>query len=587
MCVLFVLGLSVLPAVAQPADDSSRVAWLELTGTLREGPVPFAWVTEAEAGPSLSGVVEALDDVAASEKHLGVVLYLNAPRLGLSQIEVLGQAIDRVKAAGKRVIAFSESYETGTYLLAGYADTVVLQRNGMFMLRGLLVEEMYLAGLMEKLGLEADFMQVGRFKGADEALTREHPTPFWDENIGALLDDLYAQIVGRIGEHREMSVEQVEAVMRDSWLLSDEQLLRRGVVDAVTDRGMTALFEEAFGGDFVWEDLADRGRMQTPNNPFALFQMLFRPPAPRADGPSIAVIHARGPIYMGESTVGDGAFTDDSIGHRTMIDALRDSASDEDIKGVVVRIDSPGGSALASEVIWQAVRETAETKPVYMSVGRMAASGGYYIACAGDEIFVEGPSVVGSIGVVSGKIHLEGLYEKLDLGVTVRTRGPMSDMFASDRPFTPAQRHTMLAFMERIYDQFVDRIREGRGDRLPRVDEVAEGRLFTGRQAVANGMADEIGGLEEAVASLAEALDLEEGAYEVIDLPEPMSFQDFMQDAFGVRSAGMGVSLGMIAKPVLGDRWEVLRPVVEGALQLRREPALVLMPVVLDIRVSP
>ncbi|QDU71909.1 signal peptide peptidase SppA [Mucisphaera calidilacus] len=589
---LIVVLLAVLFAVPgtgyaePPAADSGRlVGWLEISGQLREGPVPFAWVSESEAGPSVEGVVAQLDFVAGSDDHAGLVVYLDSPALSLQQIERLGRAVDRVREAGKTVVAFSETYSTGGYLLATRADLIVMQKYGMMMLQGLMSEEIYLAGLLERIGVEADLLQLGRFKGAAESMTRREPTPFWDENIDGLLDDLYAQIVEGIAERRGLSVDQVEAVMRDSWLLSDRQLVRRGILDAVTDRDMTAVLAEHFPKGFSWDKYLGQNVQQAPDNPFALFQMLFKQPKRQSDRPQIAVVHARGAIHMGDSSTSDGAFSDDSIGHRTMQHALRDARHDENVKGVIVRIDSPGGSALASEVIWQAVREAGQEKPVFVSVGSMAASGGYYIASAGDQIYVEPESIVGSIGVVSGKIHFGGMYDKLDIGVRVRSRGPMADMFASDRPFTPGQRHTMMAFMERVYEQFLERVRAGRGDRLPRVEAVAEGRLFTGRQAVENGMVDRVGGLDEAVAQMAERLDLGEGDFEILDMPEPMSFQEFMKEAFGVRSSDVFSSV--VLQALLGERWSGVTTILQGALQLEREPALLLMPVVLEVRVGP
>ncbi|MEQ9454521.1 MAG: signal peptide peptidase SppA [Phycisphaeraceae bacterium] len=578
--------ITVTPAVAF-AEGDRTVGWIELSGTLRDGPLPFAWVPEDEAKPSLTTVIKSLDHVAESDTHLGLVIYLNEPRLTLQQIEALGRALDRIRDAGKKIITFSETYSTNAYLIASHADIIALQSKGVLMLHGLHTEEMYLAGLLERMGIEADFMQVGRYKGADEALTRKDPTPFWDENMDGLLDDLYAQIIEHIATRRDLTAEQVEALMRDSWLLSDTQLVRRGAIDEITPRDMEAVIVKTFGDDITWDDRLGSSSARMPENPFVLFQMLFREQKTKTEGPTLAIIHARGPIHMGESSVDDGQFSDNSIGHNTLVKAFRDAREDDNIKGVVLRIDSPGGSAIASDVIWQAVRETGETKPVFVSVGRLAASGGYYIACAGDEIYVEAPSIVGSIGVVSGKIHLAGLYEKLDLGVTVRSRGPMADMFASDRPFTPAERHTMLAFMERIYDQFVDRIRTGRGERLIRIDQVAEGRLFTGRQATENGLADRLGGLEIALSDLASGLNLAEGEYDVINLPEPLSFQDFMQQAFGVRSPATQLTLPALARNLLGDRWSNVGPIIQGAMLLQREPALVLMPVAIDLRITP
>jgi len=181
--------------------------------------------------------------------------------------------------------------------------------------------------------------------------------------------------------------------------------------------------------------------------------------------------------------------SESTIGSRTMTAALEDALLDDNIKGVVIRLDSPGGSALASEVIWQSVRELKAAKPVYCVIGNMAASGGYYIACATDRIYIQPHSILGSIGVVAGKMTLGGLYDWAGIHVHRRTRGPGGDLFSSVDPFTDEQRELLRDAMTLTYEQFKDRVREGRGDKLPDLDAVDEGMLFTGTQSVANGLA--------------------------------------------------------------------------------------------------
>ena len=265
---------------------------------------------------------------------------------------------------------------------------------------------------------------------------------------------------------------------------------------------------------------------------------------------------------------------------------------------MILRIDSPGGSALASEVIWQAVRELGKTKPVYVSIGPMAASGGYYIACAGDKIYADEDSIVGSIGVVGGKIVLGGLYEKIGLSVYRRSRGPMGDMFNSVEPFTKDQRVALEKAFARTYDQFKDRVTTGRGKRLADFDAVAQGRIFTGRQAVANGLIDKIGGVDLATRELAKAVELTPGNYDLVDLPAPMSLPEYLSQFLdigasypgGPASIYPGASLeqaGLIAtaRTLLGDRaWRQACGVLNGMSLLSREHVLTLMPTVIVVK---
>lgn len=579
----------------KPADDpqgTRLVGWLELSGPLRTAPLPYAWVPPSDMDPSLSDVLSQLRLVETSDDYLGVVIYLDAPELGLTQIHAIRDGIHKARKAGKRVMVFAEAYDLMGYLLASAADQILLQHKGDVDLTGLGVEEMYLAGLLEKVGAKADMLQIGKFKGAEEPMTRSEPSPEWAQNMDNLLDDLYAQVIDPIAADRGMTREQAEAMMRDSWHMKDTDYVQRRVVDRLVDRDMIEVTEIEFGDSFVWDDAMGIAEAQDINvdNPFALFRLLFQEPQQQTRRDSIAVIHANGVITSGDSRHGDGLFGEESIGSRTLVEVLGDARDDEHIKGVVIQLDSPGGSALASEVIWQAVREVAEEKPVFASVGSMAASGGYYIACAADEVYVLPGSIVGSIGVVGGKIVLGGLYEKLGINVVRRSRGPNGDMFNSVAPFSEQERAAVRASMQRVYDQFTDRVSRGRGSRLKDIGAVAEGRLFTGRQAVANGMADQEGTVDEAVQALADQLGLKEGQYDIVHLPPPMSLNEFLGSIFRVQANVPQTSAEMAgvvaaAKQLMGAQaWTAASRVMGGLMLLQREPVLVLMPSVLVVK---
>lgn len=580
---------------AKPAVKADVVGWLKLSGSLRDRPVPFAWVDQAEAGPSLQGVLRQLDTVARQPRYEGVVIYLDQPTLSLAQVDAIANAMHQVRQAGKKVLVFSMAYDLKSYLLATNADLILLQHKGTVELAGISMQEMYLAGLLKKVGVKADLMQIGRYKGAEEPLTRTGPSKFWSENIDHLLDDFYAQILEQIGHNRHWTNKQVEAVMHDSWTMSDADCLKRGVVDRLVDRDLQAVTEVQFGDAFAWDDSMglSKGGAMAAQNPFALLQMLFQPSdAGRTRRATVAVLHATGPITSGDSSVASGPFSANTIGSRSFVKTLGKLRDDPNVKGVVIRLDSPGGSALASEVIWQAIRDLADHKPVYVSVGSMAASGGYYMSCACDEIYVSPASIVGSIGVVGGKITLGGLYKKLGIDVYERSRGPLSGMFSSSEPFTPEERKAMEAGLKRVYQQFLDRVHTGRGKRLADVTKVAAGRVFSGRQAVANGMADHIGDQREAVRDMAKQLHLAKGHYDVLEYPSPMSLGDYLNSMFGVhspkidmRAPALPAGLVETARAVLGvQAWTEARQVLTGLLQLRGESALTLMPCAIVLR---
>jgi len=567
------------------------VGWLPLSGPLRDAPPPFAWVQEGEAGASMRGVLQQLRHVAQSPDHLGVVLYLDQPMLSLSQIDELHEGVAEVRKANKKVVAFAESYTLQSYLIACSADRILLQRKGMVELTGLGIEEMYLAGLLDKIGVKADMMQVGDYKGAAEAITRTGPSKEWDENFDKLLDDMWQQMRRRITLSRsKINDKNIDRIIEKTLAMKDGDLVKAGLVDALTERNLKDEMTGTFGDDFLYDENMGSFQPSTEiESPFALFAKMFQDPKAQVHRPSIAVLYAHGAIHSGDSTYGSaspkaGLFAEDSIGSRTMVEALSTARDNAMIKGVVIRIDSPGGSAIASEVIWQAVRECGRKKPVFVSVGPMAASGGYYIACAGDRIYTNANSIIGSIGVVGGKLVMGELYEKIGVNVHRRSRGPNGDMFNSVEPFSQQQRKQLLKAFENVYETFTDRVETGRGKKIADVSKVAQGRLFTGRQCVANGLADKVGGLQVAVADMAIRVGLDVGEYDIVTLPRPMSLQEYLNSIFGAGVTAPRLSsdqLGALeaVRQTLGpQKWSAIVRTLHGAMLLRDERVLTLMP---------
>lgn len=575
-------------------DEAKLVGWIELNSALREAPLPFAWVSEADMGDSLQSVLDRIYKVRDAADYAGLVIFLDQPSLSLHQCTAIADALKSVREEGKTVMTFAEVYDLRDYIIASAADMVLLQKKGSVELSGIAVEEIYLAGMFEKVGVKPDLMQVGKYKGADETFMNSEPSEAWDENFDALLDDLYAQSIKRIMDGRGLTQDEVEALFKSSWAMKDTDLLAKRAVDQLVDRDLVDVTESSFGESFEWDtEFGQTGTSIDPNNPFAMFSMLFQEPQLNTTKPTIAIIHADGPIGSGDSSTADGFFADDSIGSRTLVGALEDALYDENIRGAVLRIDSPGGSALASEIIWQAVREFGKEKPIYAVVGSMAASGGYYIVSGTDQIYVQPHSIVGSIGVVGGKITLGGLYDWAGVNIVRRSRGPGGDLFNSVEPFNEEQRKTVRMALTTIYDQFVERVETGRGDRLPEVGKVAEGRLFTGSQSVANGMADRVGGVDEALADLAKQLELTAGEYDVVNLPAPMSLNEYFGSLFGAQmSAPSMLSATPDAPAFLATARQLLGPVawksvsrsIRGMMMLQHEPVLLMMPTAIVVK---
>ena len=586
-----IVEIPVIPVIDEkPA--APQVGAIKLVGPLREGPAPFAWVPEHEMGPSLRSVTAQLRFVATSDQHKGVVFFLDQPALSLAQIDELSAAIADTRKAGKKVLFFAEAYDLHSYLLASAGDQILLQQKGFLELTGLGIEEMYMAGLFEKIGLKPDFIQTGKYKGADEQYMRKGPSEAWSENFDKLLDDMYDQVLSNMAKGRKLKKPAMEKAMAGTLSMDDAQMVKAGLIDRAVTRDILDVTTKAFGDDFDWDQSMGQGDASggvDMNNPFAALQSLLaeQPINPKRN--TIAIIHCEGVITSGQSSAG-GMFGGSVVGSNTILEALKTAKNQPLIKGVIVRINSPGGSALASEVMWQAMRDVARDKPVWVSIGSLAASGGYYMACGADKVYASPQSIVGSIGVVSGKIAMGGLYDWAGITVHRRSRGPLGDMFNSVEPFTPEQRKALTAMSERIYEQFTDRVKQGRGNKVKDIAAVAQGRLFTGKQAQKNGLIDQIGGIEVTLDDLAMQLKLEQGEYDVIGLPGPMSLPQFLSSMFGgaVQAPHLSVEQMTIlntVKATVGPRaWPALQQSLEGMSLLQRERVLTVMPQVIVVK---
>lgn len=585
---LFVLLVSILVlalhAAASPAQEK-RIGWIVIDGPIAERPEPLAWLLGPDAPPTLRDMTASIEAAATRPDVPALVIHLKDFQSDLSQVLALGAAMDRVHDAGKTVHLFSENFGPMELLLGASADEVIMQRGGMVSFPGLYSEELYLADTLSLVGLQADLIQIGDYKGAADQMARNSASPEWSANIDALLDDLWAQMGERLRRGRRLSEAQWRQVLNRGWSADADLAIELGLVDAAID--VVELKDHvaaAAGTSRITQDLAPEGEGSALdfNNPFAVLAMLMQEPDHAPTRETIAVIHIDGPIVDGESTDA-GLFGGATVGSRTIREALYDIEKEDLVKGVVVRIDSPGGSAIASEIIWQGLRRLAERKPVFVSVGSMAASGGYYIAVGGDRIYVDPASIVGSIGVVGGKIVLGGLFEKIDLGVTVRGRGPHAALLSSTRPWDEAERALVRAEMQNIYDLFTKRVTQGRGERVD-LAKIAEGRLFTGRQAVANGMADGVRDFDETIAALAAEVGVDEGEYDVMTWPGPRSLMEMLESMMPMLAAPSVASPASqlpteAVRALIGEAaWESVRDALNALVLLRDRRVLLIAP---------
>lgn len=575
------------PAAAAPTGKA-RVAMIEIKGKLVEKPGPLDWLTGGDM--TMRTLTGALRQAAGDASLKAIVLRLKDAELTGTQVQELSAAVAAARAGGKRVVVYSDLYDPGALMLAAAADEAVIQAGGAVSLPGLAVQEMYLADALAWAGVKGDFVQIGDYKGASEMMANAKPSRQWDENINSLLDSLYGNLRAAFKAGRKMDDAALDKAMETAWAATDEEAKKVGLIDTIIDLpDLGKHLAKGLGAETVeWTDdlgTPKGGGKMDAANPFAMLQMLSSKPEHTPKRDTIAVLHIDGAIVDGESGAG-GLMGDATVGSRTIRRALSAIEESPLIKGVIVRIDSPGGSAIASEIIWQGLRRVAAKKPVYVSVGSMAASGGYYIAVAGERIYVNPSSIVGSIGVVGGKLATGGLMEKLKVNVVERTRGPRATLLGGMTPWSEADRRLVRDKMVQTYELFTKRVSAGRkGIELART---AEGRLFTGDRAVELKMADKVAPFDVAAADLAKSLNLAEGAYDLMDYPGPKSLGELIEAMLGVSpSASLLAPVGRqaaeeVGVTVLGPRgYRALRASVAALLQLRKEPVILVAPSVI------
>jgi protease-4 len=506
-------------------DKPLKIACFDLTAAIVEKPADFSLLGSDPSALTLRSLIDRLHHARDDKEIRAVMLTLGSPATNLSQSQEIRDALIDIRKAGKKVFVYADGYDTDTYTIASGATNICILPGGGIEIPGVGIETMYLKGLFDKLGVQADYVQIGAYKGADEEFTRTGPSPEFTGELNKLMDSLYDQVITGISTSRNLPVDQVKSAV-DEAILSAQAARDRGLVDDLVDvDGMRDLIADELETPVDLVRDYDAPKDETPDfsNPFALLAMLTKKPAV-SNKSAVALVYADGVIVDGGITA--SLFENQTIGSDTIRKAMRQIADDDSIKCVVIRINSPGGSALASEAMWQAVRRVEKKKPVVISIGNMAASGGYYLASAGDRIFADSSAIVGSIGVVGGKFVMKGLYDKLGITTDTFTRGKNADLFGSDNPFTDKQRKMVKSWMTETYDQFTDRVMTTRGGKIKKIEDVAQGRVFIAQQAKDLGMVDEIGGVDKAIAYVADQAKLKDGNYDVRVVPPQRTLAD-------------------------------------------------------------
>ncbi|MBN1342723.1 MAG: signal peptide peptidase SppA [Phycisphaerae bacterium] len=531
-------------AEAEPsAAAPKKIAMFQLRGPLVEMPRGLTLSLLDETHGTLRELLGRFDKAGKDKDLAGVILLLEEPVLGWAQIQEVRAAIARLRSAGKEVHCHLASSGAGGYMLAAACNRISMVPGGGLDIVGISAEEIYLKGLLDKLGIVADIRHCGAYKGAGEPLTRTGPSKEAAEQMNRLLGDFYDQMIETIAESRKLRPDEARALI-DKGPLTARQAAAGNLVDDLSYR-----HEFMMNVQRKWQgaELAKRyGREKSPEldlaSPFAFFKLfseMMKPTAKKAKN-TIALVYVDGMITTGRSS--ETLWGDIIVGSSTLRSALLKAAGDGDVKAVVLRVDSPGGSALASDIISEATQVVRKAgKPLVVSMGNIAASGGYYVSARAETIFAEAGTLTGSIGVVGGKIALGGLFEKIGISTHTYKRGRNADLFNMTRPFDEGQQKVVQDLMDDVYGQFKRIVVSGRGDRLKGdIDELAGGRVYTGRQALAKGLVDKLGGLDDAVRDAAERAKLTD--YTVRVMPKAKTLFDYINDAFGFQDEDEDVS---------------------------------------------
>ncbi len=461
---------------------------LELSGEISEEPAEYRLFEMLPTRRDDYFNLMALLRWAREDANLaGLLIRCDNLRIGWAKVQELRDSITALRQAGKRVWVYLVHGGVREYVLAAAADQVILPPAATLDVAGLSSEVTFLAGTLQKLGIEAELVQMGKYKSAAETFTRSDMSAPHREMTESLVHDLYEQVIESVAAGRRLSPDAVRAII-DRGPFTGTEAEREHLVDAL-----------------LYEDEAEeRLRAQCDNRAliersayFARRSRVARREILRHPRTSIGLVHMTGTIKSGDSVSGtDAASACGAAAAARDLKALRER---RDIGAVVVRIASPGGSGLASDLIWHEVMRTRKQKPVVISFGDVAASGGYYIGVAGKPVLAEPGTITGSIGVLAGKALLKGLYAHLGVTKEIVSRGRHAGLYSDYLPLGPEERQRLQAEAEFFYTDFVAKVATGRQLSLESVAAAAEGRVWSGRQAQTLGLVDQLGGIERAI----------------------------------------------------------------------------------------
>ena len=484
--------------------------------------------SSTEGSVEFKDILDNIEKAKNDDKIKGIYLNFSSVNAGFSQIEEIRNKLFDFKESGKFIYSYADSYSQSAYYLASVSDKIALNPEGIIELKGLSAEIMFYKGLMDKLGIEAQIIRHGKFKGAVEPFMYNQMSNENREQIEKLLNSISDYMIDGIATEREgITSEEIHKMINNMYLSSARKCLESGIIDKIAYQ------------DQILSDLEDKSEHEITLTDY----MKVKNPKTSVSDNKIAIIYATGEINTGKGSY-------NTIGSETTVEAIREASEDENVKAIVLRVNSPGGSALASEIIWREINLAKQKKKVVVSMGDYAASGGYYIACNADKIFANNSTLTGSIGVFGIVPNTKNfLNEKLGVYIeTVKTH-KHSDIANGYRKLSNDELNVIQNSVEDIYETFITHVSEGRGIPVRKVDEIGQGRVWSGTDALSIGLIDEIGGLEDAIASAADLSSLED--YRIITLPKKTDmFEEFIESFSAKQNIVLPDFLGISEKMI-------------------------------------
>ncbi|MGI8906689.1 MAG: signal peptide peptidase SppA [Candidatus Sumerlaeaceae bacterium] len=535
---------STLSEEIKAADSKSKdargekILQITISGEIKErGDTVVLFGKQAK---SLKGYLDLLRRAREDKEVKSIVVRLSSADLGLAMAQELRLALREARDKGKKTVAIIEDNSQAAYLVAMACDEVVLPPSGDLMLYGVKADSYFLKNLLHKVGVNAEVVHVGQYKSYGETFTNEDFTTPARQNMTEIVEDIYKQMVDTISTDRKLTRDEaIAAINRGP--ANPEEAKQSRLVDRVAYAEEVIADLKKDGGEVV--EMTDYSKDTSSKadeiSLFSLFSMMSKTSKDTSAAdkttkyPQVAVIYAVGPISLG-SNEGVGLGAEDEIAAEDLIKVLEDIKAEDKVKAIILRVNSPGGSAFASDLIWKKIEEVKRVKPVVATMSDMAASGGYYIAMGATKIIAEPGTLTGSIGVVGGKPNLKGLYDKLGVSKSTISKGDYAHLFSETSNFSDQERLLIEKMMHKTYDDFVRKAAQGRRMPFEKLNDLAQGRVWTGERAKQVGLVDEIGGMGLAISEVKQLIGLKkDDKVSLVSYPKELTLIDYLQKAIG------------------------------------------------------